>query len=749
MDILWFIYKAIFFFLILFCLLQYPISAKAKDQIFNSLFGILSIRMPADSSIQKSHILPMLGKKLSAMDLKRKDFIPSGNLQISFLHGRNPASFYSPQMINQLQVSSSLTFKIAQFPFSFDMHYALPENIFSFRNSFQIRFDASAYQSFLGTKDLQKNQLADSIQAVLNTKIQKLERTKYYWMDLKNRLHCKSSDMRLKGKMDSMGIESKPSSSFEDSLRQDKQALDSLLCIDNKDLSGGLDTLDIHHTLDAIQDGIDAAKNQLKNIQQQTFVSKRKGSIPSGNDEYLKEKNTFHTVRSNFFENVKALELGLIHPMGSAFLLHDMLIRGVLCTYERRGMHYSACYGMLPKKMSTGLASEQSGDFVRNISEFLNWGTPAYTSRIWQFQAGPGLQEQNHLYLGISYVQGSSGFYGSGMPANGERKNWVVELIGKKKVFDIGILEWALGKSVTTDPQIHFLSDKNQFFDVHSRSMAWQGSFSSHIHYTQTKYSIRIRGAEPLFYSDGMLNPFPGICKYEYRIEQFLSAKLNYTFLFSHQLSQNIEKSHLKFRSQNCIQTLSWKPLKIMALRMSQQNMSSPIVHSNNHFSAISTSNSSLSIHLVPRMHTLNFQLGVQSGYTAIKQSDVRSSFFSYGINLSLAKGFWANTSMIYQFFTMQSTAIHANTNTRCSDKLDLKIHKRLLLSMESGALMQGESIPIQFIFACKSVFTFSNYGNIDLGIEKMPQMNTMNDSSFLPSKNGFYKIFSSIRLHW
>ena len=430
-------------------------------------------------------------------------------------------------------------------------------NVIGLNNYFSVSFDVNKYKDNLKKKIsnfeerytsqvdslfLRRQKLVQKkafMEREIESKLQKIENSK-------NIDYSKyTSTDRLKNNLipDSL-LNKKFSSGFTfDTLNQNVPNIDSLAIPPR--LPKNSFTISKSSEIDSLQGVVDEYVQKAEQLNNQiteidNTIQKAQKSIQSIKN--FSNKNSLDTENikglnkfKQYLFDVKKFEVGLCYPSYSNFLIKGAAIKGVNVEFENKDCFIAFTHGTSVNTFVNPLnAVESNLNKFKQMFDFLDFNNSGEHRSLTSMMVGYGKKQGNHLHAGFLYgIGNASMFYYSSM-ANSVDKNYVLELDGRALINKSSYVDFSYGKSSLQGENEILASNERGFSGIFTsnRTNAALVSLHTQIPILKTKVQMSVRWLDPYFKSYGIGFLKSDNLRYELKVDQRLSKRVNVNCLY-------------------------------------------------------------------------------------------------------------------------------------------------------------------------------------------------------------------------
>src|SRR6185312_1404779 len=350
-------------------------------------------------------------------------------------------------------------------PFNVTYFYSTFQGIPGLNNYFRVAFDANRFrqqeiQQIQG-KESSLVSKKDSLSGIRKTLMEKM----YFLSALKSQMINPNSftpkvNTDVTGKTsinslssDTAGMKNNISNKGSDSLKGNSQNEQFSVNQANKDerkLKDSLrkiDSLESTYTkrLEEIEKMIDQADKRINQYDKAT-----KQYDAEGKQALMSEMSP----AKKFFATTDRLEIGMVYPSFSTFMVNGLPLNGILLEKQNRDFYFATTAGVTVNNLlMSSNALQNNLTMARNLYNFFDFGNVSSGRRVMAIKTGYGQKEGTHIYIGymrgwglISYMD--SAYLDAPNSKSSREQNEVVELDGRIKIGNHQSINAVVAKSL-------------------------------------------------------------------------------------------------------------------------------------------------------------------------------------------------------------------------------------------------------------------------------------------------------------
>lgn len=264
----------------------------------------------------------------------------------------------------------------------------------------------------------------------------------------------------------------------------------------------------------------------------QSTIQSLKGFNGQTRDAY-DGKSLLSRFKGYLFD-VKKIDVGLCYPSYSNFLIKGSAIKGVNVEFENNDYFVAFSHGTSVNTFVNPLnAVERNLNKFTQMFDFLDFNNQEQNRRLTSMMFGYGKKQSTHLHAGFLYGIGSANMFQNSQILGTVDKNYVLELDGRAIINKSSYFDFSYGKSSIQGQNETLESSERGFAGVFTpkRSNAAIVSLHTQMPIVKTKVQLSVRWLDPYFKSFGIGFLKSDNLKYEVKLDQRLSKKINVSCL--------------------------------------------------------------------------------------------------------------------------------------------------------------------------------------------------------------------------
>jgi hypothetical protein len=690
------------------------------------------------------HLKETLAKKLGLNDSTNifkkleKSVKTSGNVSMGYDYGVVPFTTSTTMPLGFYKAEGNSKVQIMTLPFDVSFYFSDLQNISGLHNYFRMSFDSKKYQDDMKQKagsmvDGQKAKLGD-----LYKERQTMEKKLYYlksFPDPSGFEEGAEKSVPIPTISKTSAVPALPKDSVKlpgDSLKKnEKGGMDSLAKAQAKEkheADSVATALKVYqHQYDSIQKVIVKYQKQIDKIEWDILNAKRMIKLMEDPKTIGNQEAPYLSKGENMMLKVKKLDVGLCYPNNSSFLISGSAIKGVNLEMENENFFFSFTHGKtLSTLVYTNNVVQNSLSNTQNLYNFFDFKNITDSRQVTAIKFGPGKKDETHLHVGFMYGIGSSSYpfeVNASAPLGFKyEKNYVIELDGKVVINKNNMLDLVYGKSSLLQSSTTFgdiNKGVNSIFDP-LRSNAALARFTTSIPKTKTKITLSSRWVDPFFNSYGVGFMRADNFRYEFKVEQPITAKIKLTALFRKEQDNLLSFYNYSTNLTTIGANLSVKLNRCLTVRVGYNPVLQTVSTKDNSYS-LNNHNNISNLVLTYNPHMKGFSTAFNALYSYYNLTNAIQTNVFESVNLNNTTQIKSGFRLISSATWFHSSVIDTNGNNTMLivEEVGYSFKKGAMISI-GGKAAHNSVVDWQYGYMAKVMLPIVKHFSIEASFEKI-----------------------------